>query len=86
MIRIHNARLRLCLAGLAILQFKLLALRHGFGEHIESLQIQNRLGARAEGNGLLDVGEIERNGVRSACSILRMALKSGFSKLVPRYC
>ncbi len=63
MIRVHDARFGIFRAGLAIIQFNLLALRDGFGQRVENFQIQNRLGARAEGNGLLDVGEVERNGV-----------------------
>ena len=45
------------------MQFQLLPLRDGLGQRVENFQIQNRLGAGAEGNGLLDVGEVERNGV-----------------------
>ena len=41
----------------------MLALRGGLGQGVENFQIQNRLGAGAEGNGLLRVGEVERNGV-----------------------
>src|ERR1035437_2715929 len=60
MIRVHDAFLRR-LTGLAVMQFKLLPLRDGLGERVENFQIENRLGARAEGNRLLNVGEVERN-------------------------
>ena len=63
MIRVNDARFGFRLAGLAIGQFQLLPSRGGLGERVKNFQIQNRFGARAEGNRLLDVGEVERNGV-----------------------
>ena len=33
------------------------------GQGVENLQVQDRLGPRAEGDGLLPVGDVERDGV-----------------------
>ena len=63
MIGVHHAQFGLAAAGLAIGQLQLAALRGGFGQGVEVLQVQDRLGAGAEGNGLLPVGQVERNGV-----------------------
>ena len=62
-IGIDDALLGLLLAGLAIGQLQLLARGGGLGQRVEDLQVQDRLGAGAEGDGLLDVGQAERNGV-----------------------
>jgi len=63
MIRVNNARFGLGLAGLAICEFNLFTARGGFGQRVKDFKVKNLLGARAEGNGLLNVSEIERNGV-----------------------
>ena len=38
-------------------------LRGGFGERVEDFQVDHRLGARVEGDGLLPVREVQRDGV-----------------------
>ena len=64
MIRVHHAAVRGRLARLAIGDFKLAARGGGLGERVEDPEVQHRLGGGAEGDGLLDVGKVEGNGVR----------------------
>ena len=63
MIGVHDAKFGLAPARLSIGQFQLAALRGGLGQGVEIFQVQDRLGAGAEGDGLLPVGQVEGNGV-----------------------
>src|SRR5579862_6364081 len=80
MIRVHEAFFRLALTGFAVGQLELLASGGSPGEDIEYFEIQNRLGARAEGNRLLNVGEIERNRVGQRLLHFSDGAQEGFLK------
>ena len=45
------------------MQFQLLPLSDGLGKRIKNFQVENRFGARAEGDRLFNVGKVQRNGV-----------------------
>src|SRR5437870_64477 len=63
MIGVDDALLGLFVSRLAIGQFELTARGGGFGERVEDFQVQDRLGASAERNGLVNVAEAKRDGV-----------------------
>ena len=52
---IDDALLSLLVTGLAVGDLELPARRSGFGQRVESLQVQDWLGTGAKGDGLLDV-------------------------------
>src|SRR2546430_7708588 len=59
MIWVDDALFGLFLAGFAVGQFQLLSRGGSFGQCIKNLQVDDRLGARPERDGLLDISQIE---------------------------
>ena len=63
MIGVHHALFGLAAAGLAVGQFELAALGGGLGQRVKDFQVKDRFGAGAEGDGLLPVGQVQRDRV-----------------------